>query len=50
MGMMTEPESGIWREDLIENYVRNAQNPSLSSVCFGTNVPCITQCIQCDQT
>ena len=25
MGMMTEPASGIWREDLIENQVRNAQ-------------------------
>ena len=24
MGMMTEPASGIWREDLIENQVRNA--------------------------
>ena len=23
--MMTEPASGIWREDLIENQVRNAQ-------------------------
>ena len=40
MGMTTEPASGIWREDLIENQVRNEHT--------GTNLN-HNPCDQCEK-